>query len=60
MSGTSKCTGCLWCGSPCEDGEGCENYSTLDGSDDVAYYNATLKENSLEYEQLIAEFSDNE
>lgn len=58
MSSTLKCTGCLWCGSPCEDGEGCENYSALDGSDDVAFYNATLRENGLEYEQQIAEYSD--
>lgn len=60
MKRTSKCTGCLWCGTPCEDGEGCDNYCAMDGSDDVAFYKATLKENSLEYEHVIAEYSDNE
>lgn len=53
-SSINKCSGCYWyeqCGGelPCDD------FTPLDGRDDISFYHQIIKENSREYRSLLEE-----
>lgn len=50
------CAGCIWeydCG-----GVRCEDYSPMDGSDEISFYESDLKMRVNDYGQMIKEYND--
>ena len=51
----SSCFGCLWSDS-CDSDVRCGDYTPVDQSDDILYYQNVLKENHEEYQSFVDEF----